>query len=152
MNLPPRGESLRDIYAALGDHVEDIGHSDAACEVGVSVDTMRRRVRGTQPWSFEEVLDLARHELKKGRYATIVHAIAGAISPTDREAVHPLMVPSNLREMLRLVGRITTRIAETLEDGRVDREEAISLLKLLADLEQLTAGLRIDLAALAQDR
>lgn len=152
MHLPARGESLREIRDALNEHVEDIGHATAAAEVGVSVDTMRRRVRGTQPWSFEEVFDLARHELGKGRYATVAHAIATALSPTDRQAVHPLMVPSNLREMLRLVGRITTHIAETLEDGRVDRTEANSLLDLLAELEQLTVGLRIDLAALAQDR
>jgi len=152
MHLPARGESLKAIHEALNEHVEDIGHADAAIEVGVSVDTMRRRVRGSQPWAFEEVFDLARHELGKGRYATISHAIANALSPTDREAVHPLMVPSNLREMLRLVGRITTHIAETLEDGRVDRQEANSLLDLLAELDQLTAGLRIDLAALIQDR
>ncbi|MDA3961738.1 MAG: hypothetical protein PF961_13190 [Planctomycetota bacterium] len=152
MNLPPRGETLKAVFDSLNEHVEDTGYGTASAEVGVSVDTMRRRVRGSQPWAFEEVFDLARHELSKGRYATIAHAIAKALSPSNRDACHPLMVPSNLREMLRVVGRITTEIADTLEDGRVDTTEARSLLQLLAELEQLTAGLRIDLAALARDR
>lgn len=152
MQLPPRGEAFRTITASLAEHVEDIGYAEAADRVGVSVDTMRRRVRGTQPWSFEEVFDLARHELGRGRYASIAHAIAKTLAPEDREACHPLMVPRNLREMLGLVGRITTEVAETLQDGRVDADEAGSLLHLLAELERLTAGLRIDLAALAQRR
>ena len=152
MNLPPRGECLKRIYQVLAEHVEDAGYSTAADEVGVSVDTMRRRVRGSQPWAFEEVMDLARHELSKGRFATIAHSIATSLSPVERDAVHPLMVPSNLREVLGVVGRLTTQIAESLQDGRIDQKEARSLLQLLGELEQLTAGLRIDLAALIESR
>jgi len=146
--LPVRGESLQNIYRALLEHVDDIGVAAAASEVGVSPDTIRRRVRGTQPWGFEEVLDLARDELARGRMTGIAKAIAGALSPAGRIEGSPLKLPSNLREMLRLVGRLTTEIADTLDDQRVDRQEARRLLELLSELDQITAGLRIDLGTL----
>ena len=150
--LPARNETLKTIYQALNEHVDDTGVSGSAGEIGVSSDTMRRRIRGTQPWAFEEVLDLARHQLRKGHYGNIARAIANALSPMPRQSSSPLLIPSGLREMLRLVGRITTEIAETLEDGRVDGNEAKQLLELFAQLDQLSAGLRIDLAALASER
>ena len=150
MELQPRGACLRQITEALAELAEALGYRETAAEIGVSVDTVRRRLRGTQPWSFEEVFDLARRELRDRHRGGVAHAIAEGLSPPDRLPSHPLRVPANLRSMLRLVGRLTTKIAETLDDGRVDPTEAQTLLGLLGELESLTAGLRIDLAALCR--
>lgn len=149
-NLPDRRNSLAKVYQALQDLVDDLGAAAAAAEVGVSPDTIRRRVRGTQPWFFEEVVDLARHEIRRGSLGDIARSLIESVSTEDRQEAHPLLLPSNLREMLRLVGRLTTEIADTLDDGRVDRQEARRLIELLGKLDQLTAGLRVDLEALSE--
>lgn len=149
-SLPNRRTSLDKTYQALHELIEDIGASAAASEIGVSPDTVRRRVRGTQPWFFEEVIDLARHEIDRGCLGDIARTLFDALSTADRPEAHPLLLPSNLREMLRLVGRLTTEIADTLDDGRVDKREARRLVELLGKLDTLTAGLRVDLQALIE--
>ena len=149
--LPPRHQSYTKIFQALQRLVEDIGVNRTAKEMGVSTDTVRRRIKGTQPWQFEEVMDLARMELGRGHISGVSKAMAFSLAPLPLEEAHPLLLPSNLRELLRLVGRLTTEIADTLEDGRVDKTEARRLLGHLDRLDGLTSALRIDLAALMQE-
>ena len=82
-----------------------------------------------------------------GHRASIAEAIRQLVCTDPPQPTHPLLLPTNLREVLRLVGRLTTEIAETLEDGKVDAQEAERLLDLLDSLDQLTEHLRVDLTA-----
>lgn len=148
--LANRAQALQEVQRTLTALVDDLGANAAADAVGVSADTIRRRIRGDQEWHFDEVIDLARLEIGKGHHPAVAHAVIALISASERTAVHPLLVPTSLREVLRLVGRLTTEIADTLEDGRVDSEEAARLLELFAQLDGLTEQLRVDLAAIAK--
>lgn len=147
--LPPRGESLRGIHDRLAAAVAELGVGHVSRVLGVSDDTVRRRVRAAQPWLFSEVFDLARHQLTRqdASEGEIAAAIGAALTPADRRQARPLLLPSSLRGMLKLIGRITADIAETLEDGRVDATEARELLAVLGQLERSTSAIRLDLQA-----
>lgn len=142
--VPP----LHHVYTALNEYAEALGIAIAAERIGVSPDTMRRRIRGEQPWFWEEVFTLARAEARQSHRKAICHAIIDAVNPPPRDESHPLLLPSNLRNVLRLVGRITSEIAETLEDGRVDQEEARRLLDLFEEMDEVTDYLRRELKSL----
>ncbi len=146
-SLLPRGEALLAIRRQLAALVGDLGVPAAGQVLGVSNDTVRRRVRETQPWLFDEVFDLARHELAQAGNGAVAAAITAGLTAVDRQQARPLLLPASLRGMLKLIGRMTAEIAETLEDGRVDAGEARDLLDILGQLERATATIRLDLQA-----
>ena len=149
-NLPARASSLKTVQEYLCAYVDELGVSEAASIIGVSNDTMRRRIRSEQPWFFEEILDLARDELSKKHHPQIADALITALSGVVEHDFRPLRIPSELREVLRLVGRLTTDIAETLDDGKVDEAEAANLLELLIQLNELSGQVRHQLKALVK--
>ncbi len=149
-NLPARASSVQKLQECLCTFVDEIGVSKSAAIVGVSSDTMRRRTRGEQPWFFEEVLDLAREEVAHKHHATIADALVTALSGAIAHDFRPLRIPSELREVLRLVGRLTTDIADTLDDGKVDAAEAANLLELFANLDNMTAQVKLQLKGLVE--
>lgn len=149
-NLPARAHSLKIIQEHLSAYVDELGVSESASIIGVSNDTMRRRIRREQPWFFEEILDLARDELSKKHHPQIADALITALSGVVEHDFRPLRIPSELREVLRLVGRLTTDIAETLDDGKVDEAEAANLLELLIQLNELSGQVRHQLKALVK--
>ena len=148
MILPARDRSLQQIYHLANELVDDIGVRVASEALDISSDTMRRRLRGDLAWSFEELIDLARYEQHHHERRSVAKAITQSIAQQPPCEARPLQVPSNLRQLLRLVGRLTTEIAESLDDGRVDAAEAERLLGLLQQLDDVTAGLQVDLQAL----
>ena len=149
-NLPARASSVQQIQETLCGYIEELGVSEAAGVIGVSNDTMRRRSRGEQPWFFEEVLDLAREELHSKHHPKICDAIITALQGVVNHDFRPLRIPSELREVLRVVGRLTTDIADTLDDGKVDPAEAANLLELISQLDDLTGQVRQQLKALVK--
>ena len=149
-DLPHRHECLKRIYRGLESLIDDLGSATAAELIAVSPDTIRRRLRGSQPWFFEEVFELARHEIERGQGRDVAEAITTGFVAKDAEPGKPLLLPSNLREMLRQVGSLTTDIADTLDDGRIDSREAVSLLDRLGNLEMLIDNLQRDLRALIE--
>ena len=54
--------------------------------LGISTDTMRRRLRGDLAWSFEELIDLARYEQERHHRRTVAKSITRSIAqkPPDR--------------------------------------------------------------------
>ena len=146
--LPARMTSLQCLHESLAQYVDDIGVSEAASVIGVSTDTMRRRIRGEQPWFFDEVLDLARAETQQKHHPKICDALITSLQGQVDHDFRPLRIPSELREVLRLVGRLTTDIADTLDDGMVDAAEASSLLELFSKLDNLTAQVKQQLKSL----
>lgn len=149
-DLPHRHECLKQIYRGLESLIDDLGSANAAQIIEVSPDTIRRRLRGSQPWFFEEVFELARHEITRGQGRNVAEAITTGLQAKDNESGRPLLLPSNLREMLRQVGSLTTDIADTLDDGRIDSREAVGLLERLAGLERLIDNLQRDLKSLIE--
>ena len=149
-NLPARASSIKQVQEYLCSYVDELGVSEAADIIGVSNDTMRRRIRAEQPWFFEEILDLARDELSKKHHPQIADSLITALSGVVEHDFRPLRIPSELREVLRLVGRLTTDIAETLDDGKVDEAEAANLLELLIQLNELTVQVQHQLKALVK--
>ena len=148
-NMLPRTEALNRVHTTLADYVECIGVGNAADCMGVSTDTVRRRLRGEQPWFIEEMINLAYHQWQRDNRAEITQNIIRIMTPRDHDT-HPIRLPSDLRSMLRMVGRLTTEIAETLEDGRVDCDEARRLVQLLHDMSPLAESLRRDLETLIE--
>ena len=128
IDLPARSTCLQQIYQLASDLVDDIGVRTASEALGISTDTMRRRLRGDLAWSFEELIDLARFEQERHQRRTVAKSITRSIAQKPQIEPRPLQLPSNLRQLLRLVGRITTEIAESLDDGRIDMAEADRLL------------------------
>ncbi|NRA39877.1 MAG: hypothetical protein HRU15_17175 [Planctomycetes bacterium] len=144
-SLPARHQSLERINDQLNTYVDEIGINETASLIGVSADTVRRRIRGEQPWFFNEILDLAREQCKNQYNPGIAEALVASFHGETEHDFRPLRIPSELREVLRLVGKLTTDIADTLEDGIVDAEEAGNLLELLARLEDLTDHVKLQL-------
>jgi len=147
-SLPARNSSLQNLQETLCSYVDELGVGEAASLVGVSSDTIRRRVRGEQPWFFEEVLDLARQQVTHQHHAHIADALIVSLQGKLSHDYRPLRIPSELRDILRLVGRLTHDIAETLDDGRVDSREATNLLGLFAELDNLLAQVKLQLKEL----
>ncbi len=150
ITLPTRNAGLRKLYDALIEYVDEMGVSNSAAVIGVSSDTIRRRTRGEQPWFLEEVVDLAIHQAKNRLQHPICSALIEMCSAKREVDLHPLRLPSNLRDVLRLVGKVTTEIAETLEDGRVDTEEAKRLIMLFDELGPMVKNLRAQLQILIE--
>lgn len=149
-SLPARTASLQHIQETLCLYIEEIGVNEAAGLIGVSTDTVRRRMRGEQPWFFNEVLDLAREQLGNKHLTPITDALSIALQGELNHDFRPLRIPSELRGTLRLVGRLTTDIAEALDDGKIDAAEAASLLELFAELDTISAQLRNQLRELVK--
>jgi len=148
MTVLPGNRSLAPLFTVLNEYCEALGMASAAAIIGVSSDTMRRRIRGEQPWFLEEVFALAQAEARHSHRKAITHTLIEVLTPGEKAETHPLLLPSNLREVLRLVGKLTTEIADTLEDGRVDREEARRLLDLFGEMEEMVGYLRRELGSL----
>ncbi|MFW5829066.1 MAG: hypothetical protein ACOCXA_02290, partial [Planctomycetota bacterium] len=58
----PMHRNLSALYDCLQEYCEALGVASAAATIGVSNDTVRRRLRGEQPWFLEEVFSLAMAE------------------------------------------------------------------------------------------
>jgi len=143
-NMLPRSEARKRIHNMLSDYVEQIGIANAAGCMEVSNDTVRRRLREEQPWFLDELLDLAYHQWQRDQRADLVHGLGHILEPRKGTS-QAIRLPSDLRNMLRMVGRLTTEIADTLEDGRVDSEEAGRLNELLQELVPAADNLHHDL-------
>jgi hypothetical protein len=146
--LPHR--SLAALSEALNEYCEALGIASAAAIIGVSTDTMRRRIRAEQPWFLEEVFKLAQAESRHSHRRGISQALVEVFNPPEKSESHPLLLPSNLREVLGQVGKITTEIAEDLDDGRIDRDEARRLIDLFSELDGMTSHVRRELAAVVK--
>jgi hypothetical protein len=152
MGMRPYSQRLRSCYEAIAEYVDALGLRPAAELLDVSTDTVRRRVRAEQPWHFEEVLTLAMAEARQTHRKAISHCLMDLLQPAPaKRETHPLLLPSNLREVLSVVGRLTTEIADTLADSRVDHDEARRLLDLFSELDEMSAFLRQELQALLRD-
>ena len=148
-----RAEAMQQLQAQMTQTVELLGVTACADELHVSTDTIRRRMRGTQPWLLTEALDLARYELRARRTGMVADALTatlrtGTLGPIGR----PLLVPSNLRQALRLIGTLVAEIANAMEDGRIDQSEARRLMVLFGQLDELATEAKMNLSKLITDQ
>lgn len=144
-SLPARHQAINRIQEQLEIFVEEIGINETATIIAVSADTVRRRIRQEQPWFFNEILDLAREQCATQYNPGILEALLASFHGETEHDFRPLRIPSELREVLRLVGKLTTDIADTLEDGIVDSTEAKNLLELFTRLENLNDHVKLQL-------
>jgi len=130
IHLPARATCLQQIYQIANDVVDDIGVRTASEALGISTDTMRRRLRGDLAWSFEELIDLARYEQERHQRRTVAKSITRCIAQKPHIEPLPQQLTSNLPPLLLRACRFTTEIAAFPHDGPIAIAVADRLLKL----------------------
>ncbi len=136
------------LRAALADAVPALGGvAAAACECGISEDSVRRRLAGTHGWSAEDVAHVLAAELALAGRSLLVERLAalcaGAATVGDARRAQggvAATLPRLLDEARAMAG--------ALVDGQVSGAEARAILAGLPELRVLLDELMADLAEL----